>query len=223
MNRSIFNVRKIEEPTLGNYLINKRKKLNLSLGSAAERLTISQAHLKALEKDDFSSLPPEVYTKGVIRRYCDLLGLEKDKAIFLYEKNKARPRLVLFPHTRLTFVRLQKLFNYRNFIIFSAFLLIFLLCVYLARVILPLYQKPAISIDDPAKCPFETREDSINISGKSQPESKIWLNGEEIILNKEGYFECPIFLKEGENVVQLRAVNKFGREGEENCVIRKGN
>jgi cytoskeletal protein RodZ len=221
MAKNIFQVRQLEEFTLGEYLKNRRRELKLALGSAAERTAISRRYLKALEGNDFDRLPPEVYARGFIARYAKFLELDPDKAIFLYEKSHSGKKIVFPQKIRLPFLKLQMFLSYRNIIFAATFLLMLVLVIYLVKVVYPIYQKPSFQLNFPPNCPFSTRSEAITVSGNTQPESEIWVNQEKLLVDKEGNFQCPLYLKEGENVIKFRIVNKFGRERNKECVIRK--
>ena len=196
--------------------------MRLSIDRVAEEISVSPVYLKSLEKNNLTSLPPEVYAKGFIRQYCALLKIDEETALFLFEKSKLKNLPVRFPYVYLPFSKIQRWINHRNLILFFSFLLAGVVLVYLFRAILPLYQKPFIILQKPDHCPINLNEDTFVISGKTQPESKIWINGEESTVDKEGNFLCQIFLKEGENDVQIKAINKFGKVRKESCVIVNG-
>lgn len=84
-----------------------------------------------------------------------------------------------------------------------------------------MYAQPAFSLVNPGACPFSTGDEKLEIKGLIQPESKIWINDEEAIVDKDGNFSCPLFLKAGENPVKFRILNKFGREKRVDCQIFK--
>ncbi len=220
MDNSIFRVRHFKEANLGNYLKERRIKKKLSLEEIASELAISRKYLMALEENNLALLPPEVYVKGFLQRYANFLGLDENKALFLFEKNRQKSKLVKFPRTRLPLIKIKKLINYRNLVFFAVVFLLVILVAYLVKVIGPVYQNPSFDLKNPSKCPFESQEGSLKISGETQPESKIWINEKEVVVEKNGYFECLVFLNKGENQIQFKIKNKFGREKKSNCLVK---
>jgi len=174
-----------------------------------------------LEKNDFSGLPPEIYTRGFISRYCDLVDLDSGKALYLFERSKLIPKKDKPIRSTITHARLRKMFSYRNVIIFIVFISVMTSVSYLFKVIYPMYAQPSFKLLSPNSCPFQTYQEKIDLEGVIQPEGKIWINNEETLVGKEGNFRCPVFLKEGANTVQFRIINKFGKERVEECVIRE--
>ena len=220
MNNSIFRVRRFEEANLGGYLKERRLKMGLSLEKVSLDLAISQKHLKALEENDLSLLPPEVYVKGFLQRYARFLELDEHQALFLFEKNSQKIKQVKFPRTNLPLVKVKRLVNYRNLVFLAVIFLLIIIVAYLLKVIWPVYQNPSFSLESPSKCPFASQEGSLKIAGQTQPESKIWINDKEVVVEKNGYFECSVFLNKGENQIQFKIKNKFGREKRDSCLVK---
>jgi transcriptional regulator with XRE-family HTH domain len=217
----IFRTKKFDEQNLGSYLRAGRKKEVLSLEQVAEKVGVSRRHLKALEENDFQKLPPEIYVKGFIAGYCELLELDKNKAFHLFEKVKLTPKKdnpsrAIFAHAWF-----GRVFSYRHFAILLALLFLATSVFYISKAIYPMYAQPSFQLTYPAVCPFSTGEDKIELKGVIQPEGKIWVNEEETIVDKDGNFTCPLFLKAGENPVKFRIQNKFGRERRADCQIFK--
>ncbi|MBM3256299.1 MAG: hypothetical protein FJZ04_02425 [Candidatus Moranbacteria bacterium] len=221
MSKNIFQIRRLEKFTLGDYLKNRRRESRNTLEEMAEKTAISQEYLEALEKNDLDQLPPEVYARGFVSRYAKALKLDPDKAIFLYEKSRSKRKITALPKIGLPFLKLQMFFNYRNIIYTSTFLLVLVLVIYLVKVVYPIYQKPYFGLSSPSRCPYETESAIMEISGTVQAESELWINQEKTVVNKEGNFSCLLYLKEGKNIIKFRVINKFGRERNEECVVRK--
>ena len=63
--------------TLGQYLRSAREARGITLRDAAQQTRISFNYLKALEEEDFSRLPGEVFVKGFLKNYGKFLRLEE--------------------------------------------------------------------------------------------------------------------------------------------------
>jgi cytoskeletal protein RodZ len=75
--------------TPGNVLREERKKQGKSLKEISRKLKINIKYLMAVEDDDYSLLPAEVFTKSYLRMYADILGLDSNEILSLYEsRNK---------------------------------------------------------------------------------------------------------------------------------------
>jgi len=222
MSRSIFKVKKIKEETLGGFLRQGRESQRLSLEQVASNLVVSKTYLEALEENNFSELPPEIYVKGIICRYAKFLELDEKKALFLYQKR--RRKFKKLTQSFQPFCLWEKVFrflNYRNAVFLAGILLFGALVLYLAKIIYPLFAEPYFSLVSPASCPFDTGEEKIDVVGKVMPEGKVWINGEESLVDKDGNFSAVVFLKEEENLIKFKIENKFKKVKEVDCLIRK--
>jgi cytoskeleton protein RodZ len=67
--------------SVGSRLRDARELRNLTLEDAARTTRIAKGYLKALEEDDFTKLPSEVYARGFLRVYATFLGLKLDEIV----------------------------------------------------------------------------------------------------------------------------------------------
>jgi transcriptional regulator with XRE-family HTH domain len=70
---------------LGELLKEARQSKEVSLEKVEEELRIRKKYLRALEEEDFSIMPPEVYVKGFLRNYAIYLGLDPEEVKALYK------------------------------------------------------------------------------------------------------------------------------------------
>jgi flagellar biosynthesis protein FlhG len=73
-----------------------RESQGIDLGDIAKKTKIAQAHLAAIEAEDFALLPAEVYTRGFVTQMAGLLGVDKTLATRSYMRRfrafrKAQP------------------------------------------------------------------------------------------------------------------------------------
>ncbi|MFP4459530.1 MAG: helix-turn-helix domain-containing protein [Candidatus Zixiibacteriota bacterium] len=82
---------------LGEYLKQMRKAQELSLKEVAEQIKVNKKYLEALEEGNHEALPPEVYVRGFIKAYGQLLGADTEDLYARYEESKPkRSRLGFF-------------------------------------------------------------------------------------------------------------------------------
>ena len=68
----------------GHLLSNKREALGLSVQEVADRLHITMHYVRALETDAHDKLPGDVFIRGYLRSYSNLLGLEPSIVINVF-------------------------------------------------------------------------------------------------------------------------------------------
>jgi cytoskeleton protein RodZ len=73
-----------EAPLLGALLQSAREQHGLSIDDISNRLRLSPRQIKALENDDFASLPEAMITRGFIRNYARLLGMDAEPLLQAY-------------------------------------------------------------------------------------------------------------------------------------------
>ncbi len=71
---------------LGEYLKRERKLRGISLREVSDFTKVPVNLLRAIEDDDYDSLPHPTYVRGFIRAYCKCLGLDENDAILQYEE-----------------------------------------------------------------------------------------------------------------------------------------
>ncbi len=70
--------------TLGQYLRGAREGKDIDLRDAAQQTRISINYLKALEEENFSKLPGEVFVKGFLKNYGRFLSLDEAEIMKRY-------------------------------------------------------------------------------------------------------------------------------------------
>ena len=94
LSRSHFNMEKSshkkmeketpEDISLGNLLRKSREELHIALDEVVATTRIQRHYLEAIENEEWSKLPSQVFVKGFLRSYADFLGLDKETVIHHY-------------------------------------------------------------------------------------------------------------------------------------------
>jgi cytoskeleton protein RodZ len=72
--------------SVGDLLKQARDKSGLSLGDVAARLRMGVKQVRALEENDYSSLPTGTFLRGFVRNFAKEVGLKPEHALALLEK-----------------------------------------------------------------------------------------------------------------------------------------
>ena len=83
------------------------------------------------------------------------------------------------------------------------------IAVYFSWHLWTLYRAPMLVLDP--KNDIMTHDGFITLSGTTQKESHVFVNGTEISVNKDGTFEDRIALADGMNAIEVKSVNKFSK------------
>ncbi|MFM1895604.1 MAG: hypothetical protein RLZZ385_678 [Pseudomonadota bacterium] len=92
-------------PSAGRVLKAERERRGLSEKDAADALRITMHYLRSVEADRYDKLPGAVFAKGYVRSYAQLLELNVDDIVSLYELSSSPQPEVARERTRTTFIQ----------------------------------------------------------------------------------------------------------------------
>ncbi len=90
-----------EVENTGNYLRTLRMSKGLSIKDVTKATRISETNLNAVEDEDFSALPANTFTRGLLNIYADFLGANKETVVTKFmeerensstQKRRSRPK-----------------------------------------------------------------------------------------------------------------------------------
>ncbi len=212
---SFFSKKVSEQETLGEILTAARKQHHFNLKTVAHKLGIREEYLKYLEEGNYQNLPGEIYTKNFLKSYLKFLSLDIEKCLQIYQREKEmhqkigqsqkeQPRLVE-RISRRQLVMTPKIFRW------GLIVLIIIIClIYLGWEVKKIVTPPFLIIDQPVNN-LVTTEYSVAVSGLTEEEAKLTINGQEVLADKTGRFSKKIDLQEGVNVVNISAVKKYSQ------------
>ncbi|NWF93148.1 MAG: DUF4115 domain-containing protein [Syntrophaceae bacterium] len=79
-----------ENESLGQYLKRQRESRKISLKEVSKNTKVKEHLLKAIEEDQYASLPSGTYVKGFLLAYAKYLGLDSGEVLLRYEGNLRR-------------------------------------------------------------------------------------------------------------------------------------
>jgi len=74
-----------EIESVGKYIKRERESRKISLGEVAKNTKVKQHILRAIEEDQYGSLPSPTYVKGFLLAYAKYLGLDPNDVLLRYE------------------------------------------------------------------------------------------------------------------------------------------
>lgn len=197
--------------TAGQILKEAREKRTIGLNEVARETKIRKPYLVAIEKDDYQTLTSETTAKGLIRNYAQFLGLNPEKlvAVFKRDYRKSKEKKPIFPSKK----DLNKQFKWspKKTLILIVTLFIFGFLVYLGYQYHGLLGRPNLEISSPTDNQTTT-EEQITISGKTDPDNSVSINGNLTQLNDQGEFSYRLRLSQGENKIVIETTNRLGRK-----------
>jgi len=198
------------EETIGEKLRQARSYKNLKIEDAAKKLNIRAEYLSALEEERFEKLPTGLYGKNFLKEYAKFLGL-KPRDLLKNWQEASNTDSAADPFSQ-KIVKKNKFIIFpkiiRSFLIVMAILICFLYLVfYFKKIVFP----PDLVITQPDKN-LLIQDNSIIISGQTEKEAEIKINGAIVLNNQDGYFSQTVNLKKGLNNITITAQKKYSRE-----------
>lgn len=206
---------------LSEFLRELRQSKNFSLEKLSELTKIQIYHLKALEAGQFEKLPPSVYRDGIFKRLSKFLDANDGEIMEAYKEEFKSPIKTASPDSaysnfpfktdNLSISERKSYFilTPSKLMVFAGGLLLVVLSSYLWYQFNFLIGPPNLAV-----MPSEdaiTKDEAILVSGKTDGGIDLTINGENTYVDSNGNFEKSVKLAAGLNVIEIQAVNNFGK------------
>lgn len=207
---SIFKARRLERTkTLGERLKKVREEAGLSLDEAEQGTQIRRQYLDALERGTYHALPGPVYIESFLKRYAEFLNVSSEFVLELYHHQDKK---VLKRRYRSAFLTLQhkvpREFITPRVIRFVVIGLVVLACLtYVGFEVRKIFTPPQLTVASPADF-ITVSQASIQVTGQTEPEATLVINGKQIFLDNRGRFSEQVDLNDGLNVISVSASKK---------------
>lgn len=204
-----------EYRSVGDELRLARKEHGLSLAQAAEYLKEKESVIQSLEEEDYHKLPKGIYGKIAFKRYVAFLGLDPRKILKNFENDRKVAETLTGNE-----VFLNKTVSKKELLIFPKFLrniavalVVILAFVYLVSYLNKVFAPPKLEIYYPSN-DLIVSDFNMTISGQTEAEATVDINGEQILIDAKGNFSKDVTLKNGLNDIIIRARQKYGQESQ---------
>jgi cytoskeletal protein RodZ len=226
MIRNGFTKKSVGTLTLGEKLRKLRSEKRIALNEVSRITKIQAAYLEYLEEGMYEKLPADVYVKGFLRSYADFLGINEQILIKLYEKEKGIRKNVeenKFPQGKKS---VSKPINISAFVVTPQKLAVYLIALLIIAGVAYLYSEigsfsdaPRLILLNPAT-DAKVKNNSLSVEGMTEKDAKLFINDQPILVNDDGKFKENVTLQKGVNTINLKAINKFGKETEKAVTIQ---
>ena len=195
----------------GSILKARREAVGISVEEVSVHTGIREHYLESLEADLYHELPGDWYVRKYLSVYAQYVGLSARDVLARYDPPKSSrdalasralrlrgilpsSRLAVWPR-RVTRISLA----------FGLALFLSLLAVRMAARLSP----PTLAVTYPPEG-YITHMDTLALSGVSEPEARIAVNGESLVPAGDGSFSLMVHLSYGVNVYTITAQRRFG-------------
>lgn len=210
----IFEKKKIQIETLGEYLTEVRNGFNYTQEYVAGRVSIQVKYLKNLELGNFKDLPADAYTVAFIKKIAVVYNLDSNLLIEQFKKEKNI-------HCQLQ-NKQTKIFSFKNqlfgrfvltpkILIYSFGGLFFLVSLsYIIWQVFSINKLPNLSLLQP-----KDRELVVGtfvvVNGTTDPGMNVFVNNQPIFVENSGKFQTQVGINSGPKEIEIKAENRFGK------------
>lgn len=198
--------------TVGQVLKEEREAKFYSIEEVEKATKIRKELLEALENGQSQKLPPQTFVQGFIKSYGKFLNLDTEKLLAIYRREfsdtKNPPRILesfsnpvekkgfkITPAKFLGLVILGLVIIFFGYLWFEYRFLV---------------GAPFLEISQPPD-QQTLSEGSVTVSGRTDPESKVSINNQEIQVDASGKFSQLIQLSDNANTITISATSKSGK------------
>ena len=197
---------------VGQKLKDARLEKNLNLREISDATKIREEFLEAIEKGEYEKLPGPSYAHGFVRNYSKYLGLPEEETLAIFRREfDTKAAYEVLPKGLLggREFSIKRLRPNRSFILATfSILILFLFILYQYRFA---FLNPSLQVFEPKKDQVITTL-SVKISGKTNPDSTVFVGNEAVSLEKDGSFEKTVTFFPGKTTITIKTVNRFGKE-----------
>ncbi|MBP9802031.1 helix-turn-helix domain-containing protein [Patescibacteria group bacterium] len=195
--------------TVANRLKNARLEQSLSLNDVQTKIGVQKKYLEFLESADYDSLPGDVYVRNWLKLYGKFLNLNVSELLVDYKLEKSVGQKFVAVEER----KEKKIWQFLGpqFLkkVSVAFIVLAVLS-YLAWEINNIISPPKITITQPNDN-TKTTASSIMVSGQTEKEIQLNINGELVLLDTDGNFSKEVNLSLGLNNLLINAKKKHSK------------
>ncbi len=218
-----FEIKKISQETLGEYLKAIREHLQLTLPEVAQKTGILEKFIVAIEHGQYQILPPDAYTIGFLKKLAGAYSISCEDLLEQFKKEKDislqtdRKRINPPQGIRAFF---EDLSVTPKLISVSVGLLLGVGAFgYVLVQVFSVNRTPELTILEPAPNTVLSGS-SIALKGKTEPGVRVSVNGQNVMVKSDGIFETTLGAAPGQKDFQIVATNKFGKEKVEAFSLR---
>jgi len=206
--------------TAGEILAEKRNQLGLSLDLIEKETKIRKKYLEAIEKNNYTFFSESTTVKGFIRNFALALGISPESVLAVFRRDFIENEKGQIIPRGFTKEIEEKAFHWTPKITFFLFtgLLLLSFSYFFINQYLRFSSPPQLEIFSPKE--EQVFKERVEISGKTDKDATVMVDGSLIVVSKDGSFEEEIVLPRGENFLTIEAANRQGKKRTLNIKIK---
>lgn len=198
----------MEQKSLREIILEKIDAKGLNLEKIFQATGVPKHYLEAISRGEWHKLPAAPYTRGYFRKLESLLELEQETLWRFYQNEteiKVSGATDKLPENRYAIKRKGGKLLWPALLLVAAGL-------YLSFNASRLLGKPSLNIVSPLSATAITALPNFTFIGETDPRDKLFVNQEEVYIDKDGRFQEDYKLQPGLNTFELVAERFLGRK-----------
>ena len=203
----------IKTPALGKILQEKRETLGLRINDLAQEIQTTSDYIRALEEENFKVFPAKIYAMGFFKKAVDCLELENKEELvaeFNHQWNLREGYLKSQDEPIQSRARKAPVFTLTKLNLGVGGLILILFIALFSTRLTSFIFPPRLSLASP-QTDILLDNQKIEVKGKTEKESQLFMNGREIKIDENGNFKEAVSLPRGFNELVFLAKNRFGK------------
>lgn len=185
-------------------LRNARLDKELELLEISKKLKIPVKYLKAIESEDHKSFPQEPYLSLMVKDYANYLQLNGPETLSIFRRDYEQKKNITNNQSQKISFTPQLTFK----ILITLSVLIF--SFYLVSEYLKFNRPPPLDVDWPNISTLQ--DDTLEVSGKTDPESTVRINNDLVIVNSDGSFSKRVYVNQSrQSTITVEATSPAGK------------
>lgn len=203
--------------TVRELLASRRMVQDITLEKASRELKIKKSQLESLEKGEYHKLPEPAFVRGFIKNYAEYLGIDPNLVLAHYRREYDEKK---FPKAVSPLSKRQNFFLTPTRIVTTAIgAIIVIFILYIIFQYSSLLKSPKLEVISPPD-DSSTTVSVVQVSGKTEAQTSVSVNGQFAAIDEEGNFTTQIKLQDGKNTIEIIAAKKFSPKTKITRVIR---
>jgi len=192
------------------YIIQRyRYRQGYSIEDLAFKISIRPEYLEAIELDKYNEVIPNNEVKGIIKKICYVLNLKYYRVLNLYEKEKFNHINIYDKENYISHKVKNLSINNKLFKEIGLFIVAILIISYISYQIYFFIKIPKVILTNTDEIEYVENEE-YSLTGKTDPNSQLTLNGQRVKINTDGEFDFKLNLNKGTNTFKF-VINKNNR------------
>ncbi|MEK9146648.1 MAG: helix-turn-helix domain-containing protein [Patescibacteria group bacterium] len=185
---------------VGEILKETRLAQNLSTRRVAKNLLLKVDVITAIEEEDWAKLPEPAYIQGYIKNYAKLLGLDPTRLLALFRGQYDAKKFAKTVAPR----RRRLMFTPNLIVPLTLAFVVAIFTLYILFQSTAIARSPKLEVATPQD-DITTTAAIIEISGQTEKDATVSVDGQLISVDESGNFSYQIALIEGQNIVEIIA------------------